>query len=575
MKKYILTFITLLFGAIMINGQTNTTNAIDFDTLQTEPELKFKQEQIIDVPPGAARAAAPWVPPPNSNAPVRGIYWVHGLGGDLGSWSRIINRTQTPDPSDLTFLPRKVVNVVPKCNSCINISYEQVTNVYDAATGLYQGIENGHAASIANVVSQPNASFIISHSQGGIVSRSLDYYIDQWNAINPNTYQKRVNGIVTFGTPHQGAAIVNNTPSLIAHVKAGATILKSGPLKKVINQNAPWLNLFGLAATVEEFTDSVLIKLANVTIPVLFKEVTDPLAQEYKKGSPFLANTLGPHTQNSTYHKATFYGAEEEPIAQRQIFSFLKTPNSFPAFNANQDDKLVLDWQDNIAAYSSNAYISEINRNLKQWDLDNYSVLCVVLNLPPTPWGATACLAAYNAKQQRDAWEDARVAYLSGVSYLNNFNDDYKTLIGGQEWVYTTQNFYECKKKHYVKEGQDPGYWLIDEYSYGPYANTAQCASQGPIDAGNNCNQNTFNAGSCVSVGTYTYKTYEADGAVVANSAMNFPGDLYEKQRMWKSNHQQMRNDANTKVMLNRLFDGYTNPQGAFNLDPWFITPIK
>jgi pimeloyl-ACP methyl ester carboxylesterase len=567
MKKLVLKYLSAL--AVISGLHAQSPQIVDFDTITTEKAISAQTIQVNDIPQGAARAAAPWNPPPSGSNPVRGIYWVHGLGGDIGSWSRMVNRVQTPDPSDLTFLPRKVFNVVPKCLNCIDISYEQITNVYDAATGLYQGIENGHAAQIANGVTNPNASFIISHSQGGIVSRALDYYIDQWNAINPNSYQKRVNGIVTFGTPHQGAAIVNNTPLFTTLVTEGIQKLKAGPLAKTINQNAAWLNLFGLAATVNTFVDTVIDKLVKVTVPIYFKEVQDPLAQEYKKGSPFLANTLGPHTANSTYHKATFYGVEEEPIAQRQIYSFLKAPNTFAAFQANQDDQLILDWQTNVGNYMANVQYSENKRQDFQNQLDIYTPICALFVIGSVGLMTPTCALAINAKVQRDAWADARDKYQDGVDYMNNFNDRYKVIIGATETLFATNYYCECS-------GSSFGGIFSTYNSIGPFNSIGDCA--------NNCTNTTQLPFGCFGPGKFptckmridfVVNQYDVDGAVLANSAMNFPGDLYEKQKMDKSNHQQMRNDKNTKTMLNRLFDGYPSANGGYRLDPWFITPLK
>jgi hypothetical protein len=59
--------------------------------------------------------------------------------------------------------------------------------------------------------------------------------------------------------------------------------------------------------------------------------------------------------------------------------------------------------------------------------------------------------------------------------------------------------------------------------------------------------------------------TLPSDGVVLSSSAQAFPGA--GTILMNGSNHQQMRNDENTKTVLNTIYNG-TN----ITLDQWFIT---
>jgi hypothetical protein len=53
----------------------------------------------------------------------------------------------------------------------------------------------------------------------------------------------------------------------------------------------------------------------------------------------------------------------------------------------------------------------------------------------------------------------------------------------------------------------------------------------------------------------HTQIQFNADGFLLAESAMDFPGATYEPQKMEGSNHFQMRNDSNTKNAFKKIFD--------------------
>ena len=60
--------------------------------------------------------------------------------------------------------------------------------------------------------------------------------------------------------------------------------------------------------------------------------------------------------------------------------------------------------------------------------------------------------------------------------------------------------------------------------------------------------------------------THPCDGLVLAENAMDFPGLTFPPQKIpGQLDHQQMRNAAGTKPILNNLFNGdYDNGSGFF-----------
>jgi hypothetical protein len=593
MKKIILLMSLFITGGGMLKGQTSTTAIIDYDTLQKEKAIAIKEIKVIDSPIGAAQAAVgPNGIIPIGNIPVRAIYWIHGLGGNTGSWSPVKKATDAPIAVSQGFAPRNVVNVIPQCAGCYNcvgcvstnLSYGQDGSMTSAAEDLRDAIELKYLSNVAGQVSVPNNNFIISHSQGGIASRGLDYAIDQYNILYPGQYQKRYNGIVTFGTPHQGAMVVNNTPAMEQYATAGAITILNGYVKKYKAEHPVFTAVSGNA--IDSLFAKVVSKVLGLAIPIVFKSTTAPLAQSYKGGSLFLKDTLGPHTLASTYHKATFYGVEDEPILFRQMHSFIIAPpqNEAP-FSANGDDSIYNMWTTQVNKNLAETNHADGRRSFFQNQEDNLLLACIgswfiTVACPICPY--YACGAYIGARNNRINWTTAKDAFQDGTDFLNNMNENYKGFIGSYEWTLDTSYTYDCYKK-YKEYGEPVGpgqtqqwWWTYDQFSFGPYATVAQCNAQGPAAAQGTCNTTgTAYLPTCTMNLSWKYNSYESDGVVLAKSAAGFPGDVYEKKRMNGANHQQLRNHTTTKNMLNLLFNGDKLPNGTWNLDPWFVTPVK
>jgi hypothetical protein len=130
------------------------------------------------------------------------IIWLHGLNGNTDSWNIAAHATQFGYPG--IFPARKARSVRgPASSSSHPVQfYSESSGIVGAARDL----ENGVPVYI-NSSNKTKWDYIIAHSQGGIVAREWLRQMDQ----SPATFQKLANGLVTFGTPHAGAEVINNT----------------------------------------------------------------------------------------------------------------------------------------------------------------------------------------------------------------------------------------------------------------------------------------------------------------------------------------------------------------------------
>jgi hypothetical protein len=128
-----------------------------------------------------------------------------------------------------------------------------------------------------------------------------------------------------------------------------------------------------------------------------------------------------------------------------------------------------------------------------------------------------------------------------------NANKEFKVLTGAGEYQTAFAN--SC---------------LIQNYDYGNLVSEYTVSVSSPSE----CSAYEYNGNTSWTDATpvYTQQLFESpsDGIVTETSAKAFPG-AYPMQ-MTGSNHQQMRNDSRTKVVLELAYSGLTN-QGYFKVE--------
>lgn len=433
--------------------------------------------------------------PPHSND--RLVFWIHGLGGNNDSWAKVAQATQyqAPGQSILGYPHRKVTS--------IPLGYSQFSLSGAASTLHNTLVSSGDPACVANGITDKTINFIIAHSQGGIASRSTDKMYDDLGMQG----DRRFGGLVTFGTPHGGAMIINNKDEFVPFSNEACSALIAGPAEEAL-QDKPILDFFISNETFQSIKDKLCQILATEITPIAFKDQFQEITEDYKVGAAALGEL---NSHNSTIPRVSLYGIETEPVFYRTVYNLkVKTPNQFPHFEADNDQELVDRFNNLLNKYKNER---EINQARMEY-LESMGIPCSPLRWLCCFVECTDLGSAYKkAKKRRDAWWD-------GELWLSSSNIKFKAIIGASSttWVPT----YQCN---------------CDGYSFP----TSQPSCPQGCSLANNG-------------GYFSVLEKPSDGIILAESAMDYPGAQLDV--LPSSNHQQMRNDSNTKAKLLKVFGG-------------------
>ncbi len=129
------------------------------------------------------------------------VIFVHGLGGSVKSW---LSASEWQEQKYACQQER--------------LEYIQASGLTSAGADLKEQLISAVSLKMGNAGGNPNSkeerrrNFIIAHSQGGVVSQVMEKLMREGS--NPNDYWSWENryygGLVTFGSPHQGAYIMNS-----------------------------------------------------------------------------------------------------------------------------------------------------------------------------------------------------------------------------------------------------------------------------------------------------------------------------------------------------------------------------
>lgn len=305
------------------------------------------------------------------------------------------------------------------------------------------------------------------------------------------------------------------------------TALIAGPADEQIQGN-PIVNFFIPNETFQSLTNGFCSFAANYILPIAFKDQQQPITEDYKVGAAGIGNLNG---YASALPKVAFYGVEEEPVFYRVMYNLMiKKPNDFLPFEANPDNQLVDVYSSLLATYKSKY---EENKARVEY-LESIGLPCNGFQ-----W---AFSFAFCAIWDTEYWQkiDRRNAYKKGYDWLLGSNDYWKTVIGARTSSVVQGTAYECYCGIADGSGQ-----TISEWHY-PVGSPADCPQSN--DWWQWCNASEYPVYYTV------FQEKENDGVVIAESAAGFPGA--PAHRLAASNHQQMRNDVNTKQRMLEVFAG-------------------
>jgi hypothetical protein len=452
----------------------------------TDPVTVYIEEILTNKP-----ESLPPPPPPGD----RIIFWVHGLGGNEHSWAVAAQEV------------RRDWDV-----SSLETTYSEFSLAV-AGGGLHdnQLIPLGVPAMITNQVDDPMENFLIAHSQGGLVSRATDaFYIDQ----NFNDEDRMFGGIVTFGSPHAGAKIINNIPDIQDFAAVSCDVLIDGPAEENFQGNW-YIDLIIPDDTFEEALDQLCGFVGSQVLPSILSNFQAGITDDYAVGSPALSDL---NNVSSTIPGVAFHGIEEDPIIWRTLFSLQNNPNDFPAFGAD-DEQEMIDWaNENTLMYEMKYY-----EYSDQYDESPSGFL----------WNGILNFDDNFGFGDGDAL-NLMLKYYQGWQWWLRADVNYKTLIGAVEYEPNGIGFLcECET--------DDSYGNYTSYSYSFVESEIECYNM----------EDNYTFCEATEVELFTRVDYQSDGIVLASSAMAYPGaDVGPDNAMHGSNHQQMRNDSNLEVKL-------------------------
>ncbi len=513
---------TVLLFCLTVSGFTQTPPPIDNFNQFGNPILhkqididRNTSPTILTDPNEGNYPNNPPVNPLTDNE--RYVFWVHGLNGDIGSWIRAADASQNNVAAD--FPARKLKSVTL-------IDYTQSANISGAAQQLGEVIESKREIQLA-LHEIPRQNFIIAHSQGGIVSRGLLYKDLCLNNTNPDSLG--YGGLVTFGSPHQGARILNNkymfsymAADLCSSLTAGPALeLQDKTIKKILGFEIKLGSVIPVATIVDSVCNTFLTNVVDLIIAAQTPNIT----KGYEAGATDITNINNCDQINLiNMPKVAFFGEEPDTaLFFRTAAYFLKSPNEYDYFKANDDFFLKDAFDQNKLKYD--AAVAKF-----QAAYEHYKLLATLSCFPfPDPdfCPLFLSLASKSLKLLN--------AYKNGQDWFGRVDDQYKTIIGAVQYNKSSQWYCECEN---VKTGQ---------------------TSSTPISGPEDCPAkkiNNYTVCSPIEIITFTQVKKISDGVVLAESAMNLPYATYPPQKLDNSSHMQMRNNEALRLGLIKLYDG-------------------
>ncbi len=429
----------------------------------------------------------------------RNVFWVHGYQGNSQSLRM---------PGEDAGKKYRIKSRFPDYNA----SQSSLNACADELRSDINAVLNGAVNTEKN--------FIVAHSMGGLVTRVLG---EMANPAGGPAY----NGVITFGTPHLGAAVANtlvNSPEKInAFLTQACKELSAGPVNESINNTG----ILGRVAVAFGFAGGVLANACDAGIGEGFPLVSSFLSTGLEgQLTTTVASSLPP---TPTGNKAVFYGVEDddnETLTPRFMGAVMHSANEFPVYGADASDGLGI----TMVNHELNNYVSKHH----YWD-EQCAPWYLWLTCPPC---AIAEEIRYN--QLTNSWK-------KGVDWFPTLNPSWKYLIGALD-LNIEQTGCQC-----------------DTYSYGNLQYTQTYHGVTDCDAYESSSSTQWT--ECNPYYEVFSQTQPSDGFILQESAMNMPGLNYPVQVMQGSNHLQMRNDSQMGDAVNLIFNNGIDHRGYFNTE--------
>lgn len=469
------------------------------------------------------------------------IFWAHGLGGDEESWRPAMNNVSNGS-EDGTFPARDVFNYTMKYTNG-NISMR------DCGATLGQGLQEKVILHQQDSLKK-HFNMIISHSQGGIVSRTLN----QLKENQPNNQD--FGGIVFFTVPNDGAYILKSAKNGAGlHFSSWACHLLAAPKIKEKIEGLPWIaKLLVNENDISKNITNVFCDNASNVVNYLLNTIAEQAqTDDYLPGAKHLSDLkeleMNPDRKFKT-HRVNFYSEEPDEgyLIWRTLQYQWKSPLVGNNFSANADN-------------GKGTLKYEVD-DFHQKYIDKYEEYkwLYIFSLDCMPGNTLGYFKCKKYKKLKDSFKNA-------FEFFEDSNKRWKVIIGAR------YQEIGCMITGYEYVDLDNPYHTVPiEYFFEGVTDEAECNQ---IVSDFKADQNVQSVYGSIRKGGNFYEI-PSDGIVTVESQANLPGHNVINQKIYNSSHMQIRNDDNLKQSLMKLFDAELNSLPEFiNSEKWFKTPTK
>lgn len=429
----------------------------------------------------------------------RNVIWVHGFHGDETSFTQV-----AADVTARFKANNKNGDYSATQSSLANAATNLGTDVEDFTGGQYDTERN----------------FIIAHSLGGMVARTLGQITE------PITSTPLYNGLITFGTPHQGAFVADTyefNPQLLNSALTDACVnLAKGPVAEGVSKTG----VLGKVAVSFGFSGAILNQACGAGVEYLYYNIIPSYFEQGLEAE--LTTTAAANVPTMpTDNKAVFYaiedGHDDGTLTPRFIGALKNEPNSYSLYGADASDA---------------AGIADVDAELTDYltEKNHWQGLADGCHWPDPFW---VC----------DYRQEVANGYSYGASWFGRLDPTWQELIGSQQTIIEQVG---CQCDNYVQ-----GNYESSQVHLGVF----DCLSL-----------ESYSGNSWTQCDPYLEPVYtvekDSDGFILAESAIDGPGMNYDAQFMDGSNHLQMRNDSQMELAIDAIFE--LGLGGTF-----FITPER
>jgi hypothetical protein len=375
--------------------------------------------QFINVPLQVSTFDDPPQPPPPADDSYRNIYFIHGLGGNASAWTKVAQACWDASLNIPDFPARM-------CNT-FKLGYTNSTkgSVYEAANDIGQQIRSKAIEYKDHFNVDPDRGIIIAHSQGGIVSRALMHLDFVSNTGALPDIGKGYGGVIFVASPLHGAMILNNRPLLRDMANDACNKLLAGPTSSTLASFIMGKVFGNLGNVCNTFSGDIL--------DLFVSQYYDEITTSYTVGlEGSLIETFDNDQYNTDYCDlpkisiVTQTGANN--ILWRTANWLVNNPNDETYFGANEE----WTFYNNVVEPAYNNYA--LNAQIFKKKYDNCykgftgSLIVGILTgcIPAIVIGVTPSTLL---GQQ---YLDQQNAYQAGVNWLDQANDQWKTVIGAR-----------------------------------------------------------------------------------------------------------------------------------------------